>query len=152
MAAPEEPVSGVGAGLGCVSSFSRPLKIRLRRGVPSAERVVQTWEGGAGRHRAPVVRFLVKRPSPNLPLWETETGSFLLPRSPKPGPIGTQWTFGGLPFPAARPPSSCRPCCSGCPCVYAGCGRVALPSDFSQPPQGSGELSPRIWPCSVVFS
>lgn len=40
-------------------------------------------EGGAGRPRAPLVWFLVKRPSPNLPLWETEAGSFCHdPRSP----------------------------------------------------------------------
>lgn len=110
-------------------------------------------EGDAGRPRAPLVWFLVKRPSSNLPLWETEAGSFFLPRSPKSGPIETQWTFGGLPFLAACPSSSCRPCCSSCPCAYAGCGRIAFPSDFSQPPQGSGLsllITMNCWACIRV--
>lgn len=45
MAATEEPVSGAEAGLGCVSSFARPLTIWVGRGaqVPSGWSRLGGW-------------------------------------------------------------------------------------------------------------
>lgn len=44
MAVTKEPVSGAGAGLGCVSSFARPLMIWVGRDDLGAEQVLQTWK------------------------------------------------------------------------------------------------------------